>query len=331
MNKKGIFVISLDFELMWGVRDKMTLETYGKNILGVWEAIPKILQVFEEHKIRGTWATVGFLFASSKKELIDNCPAIKPNYIDKNLSPYGGYFELVNKTDEIDKYHFASKLIDMILQFPEQEIATHTYSHYYCLESGQKKEDFKNDIMAAIEIAKKKNIKIESIVFPRNQFNCEYLKIISDLGITSYRGNEKFWLYKEANLEEVNFKKRAIRLLDSYINISGHNTYSLEEIEKKKPYDFPSSRFLRPYSSNLKVFERLRLRRILKSMTYAAKRGEVFHLWWHPHNFGINQNENFYFLNKILSHYTQLNIKYDFRSYAMKDLSKMMEEKCING
>lgn len=31
----GAFVISLDFELMWGVRDKRTIADYGRNILGV--------------------------------------------------------------------------------------------------------------------------------------------------------------------------------------------------------------------------------------------------------------------------------------------------------
>jgi hypothetical protein len=31
----GALVISLDFELLWGVRDKRTIADYGPNILGV--------------------------------------------------------------------------------------------------------------------------------------------------------------------------------------------------------------------------------------------------------------------------------------------------------
>ena len=31
----GKFVISLDFELMWGVRDIETVESYGENLRGV--------------------------------------------------------------------------------------------------------------------------------------------------------------------------------------------------------------------------------------------------------------------------------------------------------
>ena len=331
MNKTGKFVISLDFELLWGVRDKETPDTYGRNLMGVWKAIPEMLETFEKHKVKGTWATVGFLFASSKNELLNYCPVNKPNYINKNLSPYNGHFELLQETEEKDKYHFASQLIDLILKYPEQEIATHTFSHYYCLERGQTKEDFKSDTEAAIEIAKKKKINIKSLVFPRNQFNDEYLEIIKNLGITSYRGNERVWFYNAASGEEEKLKKRAFRILDTYMNISGYNCYSLEELKKKEPFDIPSSRFLRPYSPKLKRLEGLRLRRILKSMTYAAKRGEVFHLWWHPHNFGINQKENLNFLNSVLKHYTILNEKYGFESLSMKDLSEILQNENING
>ena len=35
MDKQGYFVISLDFELFWGVRDKRTIEAYGKSIRNV--------------------------------------------------------------------------------------------------------------------------------------------------------------------------------------------------------------------------------------------------------------------------------------------------------
>lgn len=329
MTRTGKFIISLDFELLWGVRDKKTPETYGENILGVWEALPEMIKTFEKHDVKATFATVGFLFATSKKELLSFCPIDKPNYKNSNFSPYNGHFDLLDEKE--DRYHFASKLIDLISKHSKQEIATHTFSHYYCLEHGQTKEDFKNDTLAAIEIAKRKNIEIKSLVFPRNQFNDEYLEVIKSLGITSYRGNERVWFHKASNGEEEKLMKRAFRLLDTYMNISGHNCYSLEGIAGKKPFDIASSRFLRPYSSKLKILEGLRLRRILKSMTYAAKNGKIYHLWWHPHNFGVNPKENFNFLNKILTHYTTLNTQFGFESLTMKDLSIIIEQTNING
>ena len=65
----GAFVISLDFELMWGVRDKKGIDQYGENILGVRKAIPALLKLFEEFEINCTFSTVGFLFFEDSKNL----------------------------------------------------------------------------------------------------------------------------------------------------------------------------------------------------------------------------------------------------------------------
>ena len=322
----GKFVVSLDFELLWGVRDKRTIDEYSENIKGVWEALPKMLEAFENHKVNGTFATVGFLFAASKDELMSFIPQAKPNYSNSNLSPYNGYFEKVKDNEDIDKFHFASGLVSLILSHSGHEIASHTFSHYYCLEKGQTIDEFRSDISAAIEIAKHRDIAIKSLIFPRNQFNKEYLAVLKELGITSYRGNEKKWFYSAARGEEESLIKRAFRLLDSYVNIAGHNSYSIESLKQEEPFNIPSSRFLRPYSKKLKWFEKLRLRRVLKSMTYAAKNNQVFHLWWHPHNFGKNQSENLAFLNNILDHYLDLRSKYGFESLTMNELALLLKK-----
>ena len=46
--RAGNFVISLDFELMWGVRDHATRESYGRNVLGGRQAIPAMLDLFPQ-------------------------------------------------------------------------------------------------------------------------------------------------------------------------------------------------------------------------------------------------------------------------------------------
>ena len=66
---------------------------------------------------------------------------------------------------------------------PNMEIGTHTFSHYYCLEDGQTNEQFKEDLIAAVSIAKSKNIATESIVFPRNQYSPEAIAICAEHGI----------------------------------------------------------------------------------------------------------------------------------------------------
>ena len=59
-------MVSLDFELYWGVRDKTSLEAYKANLLGARHIIPRLLELFAHYGVRATWATVGFLFFDEK-------------------------------------------------------------------------------------------------------------------------------------------------------------------------------------------------------------------------------------------------------------------------
>ena len=58
-----------------------------------------------------------------------------------------------------------------------------------------------------------------------------------------------------------------------------------------------------------------------------AKNDEIYHLWWHPHNFGSYQENNFNFLKKILQHYQMLNSKYGFSSATMKGIASEVKLK----
>jgi hypothetical protein len=79
----GALVISLDFELHWGVRDKSAPDgPYRENLLGARKAIPRILDLFEEFDVAATWATVGFLFAESRREREEFSPVVRPQYTD---------------------------------------------------------------------------------------------------------------------------------------------------------------------------------------------------------------------------------------------------------
>jgi peptidoglycan/xylan/chitin deacetylase (PgdA/CDA1 family) len=317
----GQLIISLDLELMWGCLG-WTIENYGKNIEAVHQVIPRLLETFRKFNVKATFATVGFLFCETKQELLESVPANKPHYSDDNLSPYNGYFDTIGADFNTDKYHFAPDLLKLIRQYPEHEIGTHTFSHYYCLEPGQTVDTFKADLQSAIKIAKKWGITLSALVFPRNQFNDDYLRICKDLGITYYRGNQYSWLYSAKNKGDETSFRRALRLLDAYINISGYNCYTDEQLQGKFPVDIPASRFLRPYSKKLQLFEGLRLRRIKSDMAYAAKHNMTYHLWWHPHNFGTNEDENFAVLEKIFGHYNGLNQRYGFQSYTMSGLAE---------
>jgi peptidoglycan/xylan/chitin deacetylase (PgdA/CDA1 family) len=326
MQMNGKFVISLDFELMWGVFEKKTISNYGKNILEVRNIIPKLIAMFDKYNIKSTFATVGFLFAKDKKGLEKFIPDLKPNYENKSLCPYNNYINTIGNNEEEDKYHYANSLIKLIQESTVHEIGTHTFSHFFCLEEGVTVESFETDIKAAIAIAKAEGLEITSIVFPRNQFNKNFTGVCYKCGIIAYRGNAKSWIYKEKRKDEETAFRRMLRLIDAYINISGYNCYTDTELKSCFPINIPASRFLRPYSSELKNLEKFRLKRILNEMSYAAKNGLIYHLWWHPHNFGSFTKQNFLFLENILEHYLRLKKLYSFQSVTMSALANELKK-----
>lgn len=321
---KGILVISLDFEMMWGAKDWSSPEEYGKsNVAQVPQVIDRLLKLFIEYGIHATFATVGFLFCQNKEDLLNNIPLLKPSYNDENLSPYfSNYIENIPK--EYEKLYFAPHLIKRISNTDGMEIATHTACHFNCTAPGQTPEEFNEDLRAAIKIANRVNHVLKSIVFPRNEVDEKYLSVCDQMGIKIFRGNALKYFGAPKNKIEW-FKNRLGRLLDNYIPLDKNSTYSLSDVHDGKRYNVRASRFLRPYSHRLFFLERARLRRMKKELTKAAEAGEVYHIWWHPHNFGSNTDKNFEFLEKLLRHYMYCKEKYGMTSLNMKEVAQSID------
>lgn len=307
------FIISLDFELFWGVQDKATLEEYGKNVQGVWQAVPKILETFAKYGIHATWATVGFMFAEGYEDLQKFFPKKEdlPSYERSILSSYR-CFNDVAKEGANNKFFYAPSLIKAISEVEGQEIGSHSFSHYYCDEKGQTVEQFRSDMQAAIDIAKAKGYELKSFVFPRNQSREEYVKILSDLGFTSYRAMANNWIHHKVKRGVI---RRGLRLLDVYLPLTGANAY----LPKKEGniYNFPGSNMFKPKCGALFFIEWLKVLRIKKQMTKAAKKGLIYHLWWHPHNFGANTDFHLKQLETVLKHYSILKLKYGMQTLNM--------------
>ncbi|MBF6593607.1 MAG: polysaccharide deacetylase family protein [Thermaceae bacterium] len=316
----GIFTISLDFELYWGVRDKLSLGEYGANVLGAHQAVPELLRLFGEQGVHATWATVGFLFFENKESLLQALPGPKPGYANPKLSPYSVLPSLL----EGDPHFFAPGLVEQILVAPGQELASHTFCHYYALEAGQTAGQFQADLQAAQAVSQKRFGKpLKSLVFPRNQAN--HLQVVCETGFTAYRGNEQGWFYGAYTEEQQTPLRRALRLADNYLNLSGHHTYPRPGIQDGL-VNIPSSRFLRPYSPRLAPLEPLRLARIVRSMEHAARANEVYHLWWHPENFGVNIQQNLDFLRRVLEHFKSLQAQQGMQSLNMGEIAALAQE-----
>ena len=308
------FIISLDFELFWGVSHSKTIKEYKKNILGTKYVIPKLIDYFNKYEIHCTWATVGMIMCKDYNEWQSINPKILPTYSNMNSSYDIDY--LVKENEEL---FFAKDLIRLIKTNSNNEIASHTYSHLCCSEKGINIEQFKADMECYRDIAEDNDINVKSMVFPRNQYAPEYLDCLNTYGISSFRGNAKHWLHKNGHLIKGGLAGRAIRLIDFYLPITS-NIYNQKDLAKSNSLlDIPASIFLRPWSKKLNLLENQRIKRIKSLMTNAAKKQSLFHLWWHPHNFGINQEENLYLLSDILTHFKKLKKLYGMKSMTMNE------------
>ncbi|MBS4071857.1 MAG: polysaccharide deacetylase family protein [Algoriphagus sp.] len=322
----GTLTISLDFELLWGIFDKVGTRYRPEYFSNTRKVIPQMLDLFARHEIHVTWATVGMLFAENEEEWKEYSPSFLPSYREKKYSAYHWAKEHGIRPE----VHFAPELIRQIIQSPYQELGSHSYAHYYTLMRGQSPEQFREDLRASQRIAGEKfGVKLKSLVFPRNHINELYLGICLEEGFEVVRGNPKNWFWQETQHEDES--KKWFRSADCFFPLGSRTSYPFEELtfHSKEPVILPASRILRPYSNANPFFNRVRLARILNEMEKAAQLKEIYHLWWHPHNFGNNPQASMLELKKIISTYDRLRELHGMESLSMEELCYRAAKKSL--
>jgi len=314
----GTLIVSLDFELFWGMLDVTSLEDYQDHVLGGKEAIPQLLELFRKYGIHATWAAVGYLFAENKEELKTFFPepSLRPTYADQRLDPYA-YLQTIGNNEAEAPCFFCPDLLRLVSETPGQEIGSHTFCHYYCREEGQTAEQFAADMEAAKRIGREKGYDLTSAVLPRNQCVPAYTQILRELGYTAYRDLENDWIHRKV---PVRLLKRAFTLLDAYLPLTV-GTYRPQM--ENGIWNLTGSKMYRPIMPRLRALEGLKLRRIKGQMRRAARRGEVYHLWWHPHNLGVETQAHLAQLEALLRYYEQLKQTYGMQSLNMREATEL--------
>jgi peptidoglycan/xylan/chitin deacetylase (PgdA/CDA1 family) len=313
----------LDFELHWGVRDHSPVDgSYRDRLLGARTAAVALLDLFAEHDVAATWATVGFLFARNRDEMAAHRPELRPQYADPRLDPWR---EAVGIDEQDDPLHFAPSLIQRILQTPRQELASHTLSHFYCGAPGATPAAFEADLDAAQELARTTTgATLQSLVFPRNQADPEFVRVLPRVGIHTYRGNPPGPLWGTRVAAPVyTMTRRVGRILDTYLPLGDDSVAWQNLPEGPGVTNVRASRFLRPYDRRLAVLEPLRLRRVVRGLESAARRRRVYHLWWHPHNFGAHLDENLRMLRRVLVAFAQARERHGMVSLTMDEAARL--------
>ncbi len=258
--------------MRWGMHDKLGLnfDAYRENLENVRYIVPELLKMFTERNIRATWACVGALGCHNWDEYFERAPK-PPKYDNPLLAVNPKYAEL----DPYGHLHFAPDLLSLICKFPGQELGTHTFSHIYMREPGITREDVLADLCAVSSLwSERFGANPVSLVFPRNQN--AFIEDILSTSIKIWRSNEKSW-YQNCNETATNkWLARSLRMLEAV------NPF-VRRASKISADSTRSSLFLRP---NLPWPAWHLHRKRVSCELNSLKAGEIFHVWWHPHNLG---------------------------------------------
>lgn len=311
----GALVISLDFELHWGVLERSLDGPYRQNLLGVPGSVRGALALFREMDIHATWAVVGLLCARSREEALRFAPDVRPRYPSRVPDPF---LVPTGQGEHDDPFHYAPTLLREVAATPGQELGTHTYAHLYCGERADNQfEAFRADLRSARAIMRETlGVEPRSVVFPRNQHDLAMEEILVHEGMPCFRGNPRRWMWAPRRGAPARMAARALRLLDLY-RPAGHS-YTTPWSHVPQPsgaFNVPASFFLRPGLPGIMV------RRISRAIRVAAERGEIVHLWWHPHNYGVRTAQNLATVRTLLEVFQECRATRGMESLSMGEVA----------
>lgn len=313
--EKGVFTISLDFELIWGTLDHNGLERFGEICRVEREqVIDRLLALFVEFDISTTWCVVGHLF-------LDQCEkhnGIKHPEITRPAHDWvtHDWFEFDPNETENEKSIFVGRsLVEKIRDCPvPQEIGSHSFSHVIFSDAGCSRETAVSEMRECKRVADEMGIKMRSFAFPRNEVG--HLDVLKEYGIDCYRGVEPHWY------ETGDYPKKVRRLAHLFDVVTAKTPpVVMPEKDASGLWNIPGSAIYFPMHGKRRYLPvSVRVRRALKGLNRAAREKRIFHLWFHPTNMAEHMDEMFAGLRQILQHAARLRDKNQLEILTMEEI-----------
>lgn len=298
---RGVFTLSLDFELIWGTLDLFGPEQFRRRCeLERAMIIDRLLDLFVEFEISATWCIVGHLF-------LDHCASQQGLKHPDITRPTHDWHRMdwfahdPSSSEANDPIFYGRSLVEKIQNCPVlQEIGSHSFSHVVFGDQGCSRQTATNEIAACIQAARELGIELRSFAFPRNQVG--HLDVLGEYGFTCYRGPEPHWYEQDHWPSAV---KRLAHLWD-VLAATAPPVVKPKYVEAGL-WDIPGSMIYFPMHG-LRRYIPLsqRVKRAIKGLDAAVLRKQVFHLWFHPTNLADQTEKMFAGLREILGYAAEL-------------------------
>jgi peptidoglycan/xylan/chitin deacetylase (PgdA/CDA1 family) len=275
-DRPGHFVLSFDFELIWGTLDLigpggMRRECETERAV----VVDRLLDMLARHRVPATWFVVGHL-------MLDRCQPSGGTKHPEIVRPQhawtsGDWFTHDPASTETEAPTFYGRaLVEKIRACATpQEIGSHSFSHVIFGDPGCSRETADSELRAGIAAARDLGIDCRSFAFPRNRVG--HLDLLSAYGFDCYRGVEPTW-YAEAP----HWVRRLAHLWD--VAIAARPPIVRASRTNEGLWNVPGSMVYLPMHGIRRFIPvAQRVRRAVKGLE-AARGGGIFHLWTHPTN-----------------------------------------------
>lgn len=293
---KGVFTLSLDFELLWGTVDLFGPEKFRRACEIEREiVIDRLLGLLEEYEIPATWCVLGHLLLASCRRSGGRAhpEIVRP----RHAWVRGDWLQHDPCSDEARAPLFYGRsLVEKIraCRVP-QEIGSHSFSHAIFSDPGCSREAAASELQASVDAASELGLTLRSFAFPRNGVG--HLDLLPQFGFTSYRGPAPRWYERREPLTGLH----RFAHLWSVLAASTPPVVTPERAGASLA-NVPASMIYFPmHGARRHIPLSRRVRRARKGLDAAIRTGYVFHLWFHPTNLADEPESMFRGLREIFA------------------------------
>lgn len=319
-NTCGTMVLSLDLELAWGMFDILSVGALEAQSLEERTQIKRLLGLLDRYEIPATWAVVGHL-------MLDSCTRDQEGQAHVEVSPHPRYswfardwfcFDPCTRASLAPSW-YAPDIVDWIRAAKvRHEIGSHSFAHIYYGDPECTSLVARADLQAAVDAAAKRNVVLNSFVFPRDQVG--HLPVLKSCGLRTYRGGmpplipgARGSLRRVANLLDQLCARspkpvKAEEALPGLWNIPGNHFFMARDgIRKYIPI---ASRVLKGK----------------RGIDNAIKTGQLYHLWFHPFNLNVDSAAMFSGLEQIFSYACRMREEGRLNILTMEEYARHLEK-----
>lgn len=293
---RGVFTLSLDFELAWGSRD-ITGDVRGlihASRVIRRDVFPGLLGAMTDLGIVATWATVGHLFLDSASSRAGSLhPDLVPPQHSWRKEPW--LFGVPEGSEDRHPEFYARSLV-VQLRDAGQEIGCHSFSHPIFGDEGCSCHTAESEISHCQRAAEDLGITLRSFVYPRN--SAGFVDVLARHGFTCWRGQEPVWYNRRRVPVPL---RRAAHLAD--VALAARPPTVLPHRDRHGLWCIPASGSFLPYHGLRRAIPiSRRVERGIAGIDRAVKDRRVSHLWLHPLNLADEPKRMLAGLVRVLEH-----------------------------